>query len=154
MPKTMRAPHLLANLLQVAHNLPSPAPLTSVRWPDSTVQAAAGSVPALVHTNSGPLKNVCLCGGVCEPSRGGRHSVYFHPLEVFPGAGCLGGGLAGVWTRVKGLGARTKDYGENTPKRGRFSLFLGRNSASLGPICTPRVREVVPNTFRSFSATL
>ena len=24
---------------------PSPAPLTSVRWPDSNVQAAAGSVP-------------------------------------------------------------------------------------------------------------
>ena len=40
---SLRAPHLLANLL--AHNLPLPAPLTSVRWPDSNVQAAAGSVP-------------------------------------------------------------------------------------------------------------
>ena len=44
--------------------------------------------------------------------------------------------------------------GQKQPFWGCFWRFLGRNSASLGPIDTPQVREVVLNTFRTFSAPL
>ena len=63
--------------------------------------------------------------GGCLTGRGGPVSVLFHLLGVFPGAGCLGGGLGGVGTRVNGLGARLKDCAEKGPKTALFGAVFG-----------------------------
>ena len=66
----------------------------------------------------------CLCGG-CLTCRGGPVSVLFHLLGVSPGAGCLGGGLGGVGTRVNHFGARLIICAEKGPKTALFGVDLG-----------------------------
>ena len=68
---------------------------------------------------------------------------------------CVSGkGWQGWVGEFKGLARDFRNVVQNSPFWGRFSPFLGCNSASLGPICMPQVREVVLNTLRTFSATL
>ena len=63
-------------------------------------------------------------GGVCYLWRGAGIN-FVSLLGVSPGAGCLGGGLGGVGTRVNHFGARLIICAEKGPKTALFGVDLG-----------------------------
>ena len=92
---------------------------TALEGPDGVVGAArAGPRRYARHR---PFLHM----GWCLTCRGGPVQVLFRLLEVFSGAGCLGGGLGGVGTRVNHFGARLIICAEKGPKTALFGVDLG-----------------------------
>ena len=108
---------------------------------------------ALKSVKEAPLPSTPMWGGFDRSRRSPQ--IFSVTPPIFPLLlGVWGKGWQGWVGEFKGLGRDFRIAVKTRPFGGRFSPFLGRNSASLGPICTPQVRQVVLNTLRTFSATL
>ena len=96
----------------------------------------------------------CLGGRGFGPSR--RSVTIFRATPtIFPVFLCVSGKGWQGWLGVFYVLARdVRNVATNSPFWAHFGPFSGRNSASLGPIVTPKVGDIFLNTLHTFCATL